>query len=687
MVANKRGKLPRLGVRYRASLRRQSSAGRRVMRELLRRSKSRVCRPMLQFATEEIVIPTGRYAGLRYSLERQPVFRHWFTAIDSDRWSTYAATGPSQSGKTLSCFVIPIVYHLFEVGEPVVVGLPDTDMAADKWENDIFPVIERTQYRELLARSGRGSGGGRFDAMRFRNGAVLKFMTAGGSDKRRAHFSTRVVAFTEVDGLDVTDSGSAEPTKVKQIEARTLGDADHRRIYKECTVSDEAGHIWTEYTNGTESRIYLQCPLCNRHVYPGRNECRGWKDSADVISAKEQTSYHCPSCDSPWDDGDRRVAHEGSRLVHRGQEIDDNGDVIGDAPRCDVFGFRWDAVNNFFVSPGFVGGMEWGSTKAIQQEESERELCLFFWAVPYTSADREETRIDYDKCRKRFGQWSQGLVPDGTTEFTVGVDVGKRLLHWVAVAWPEDGTAHVVDYGRIEVPSDDMLLELALRIALRDLYDRCEQGWITTAGESRQPDQVWIDAGWKTDSIVEFCREHPDFYRPILGRGIAQDRKVWYNKPTKTGKLVKYIGDGYHMSLDRFIGSYMVTINADQWKSRVHAMLLRTVGQRGAMTLFAGVGNTHTSFSKHMVAEHEIEDFIAGKGRVRRWVKVHSNNHWFDAMYIASASAAFAGNAIFKSGDDVSEEATDVTVPAGAPVVIRPLTKGKRLWHPPKARE
>jgi hypothetical protein len=38
-------------------------------------------------------------------------------------------------------------------------GLPDMDMASDKWREDILPIIERSKYRHQLPQKGSGSKG------------------------------------------------------------------------------------------------------------------------------------------------------------------------------------------------------------------------------------------------------------------------------------------------------------------------------------------------------------------------------------------------------------------------------------------------------------------------------------------------------------------------------------------------
>ena len=147
------------------------------LRWFLGQCRPRRLRSMRQFAEEEIVVPSGPYAGRRFRCARQPYTGLWFEQIDSGNWSRCVATGPTQSGKSLSCFVIPLLYHLFEMAETVICGLPDMDMAADKWREDLMPVIENSRFRDLLPSAGGGSRGGRVESLQFANGATLKFMS------------------------------------------------------------------------------------------------------------------------------------------------------------------------------------------------------------------------------------------------------------------------------------------------------------------------------------------------------------------------------------------------------------------------------------------------------------------------------------------------------------------------------
>src|SRR5512138_894736 len=127
-------------------------AMRSALRAMLSRCRVPKLRTMREFAEAEIVIPDGPYKGLRFSCRRQPYTRLLYDAIDSGLWNRFFITGPTQSGKSLSAWVVPIMYHLFEVGETVIAAVPKKEMSADKWREDLKPAIEASRYRDLLPR-------------------------------------------------------------------------------------------------------------------------------------------------------------------------------------------------------------------------------------------------------------------------------------------------------------------------------------------------------------------------------------------------------------------------------------------------------------------------------------------------------------------------------------------------------
>ena len=49
------------------------------------------------------------------------------------------------------------------------------------------------------------------------------------------------------------------------------------------------------------------------------------------------------------------------------------------------------------------------------------------------------------------------------------------------------------------------------------------------------------------------------------------------------------------------------------------------------------------ALAKHLTAEAKVEEFVAGKGMVERWERLRKANHWFDALYLASAAGWLVG--------------------------------------------
>lgn len=605
-------------------------------------------RTMREFAEAEIIIPTGPFAGLRYSCARQPYSRLWFDEVDSGRWRRFVATGPTQSGKTLQALVIPVLYHLFEVGEDVIFAAPTMDIARDKWLRDILPVIKSSRYKDLLPRSGAGSKGGKAELVliEFRNGRVLRVMTGGGDDKSRSNFTSRVVAITETDGLDESSETSREADKISQLEARTTAFDDRARIYMECTVSTEEGRTWQEYSKGSESRIAIRCPHCRGYVTPERENLVGWQSAEDEIAAGESGHVCCPSCGAQWTEEERIAANHDCRLVHRGMEIAPDGTLTAQPPRADTLGFRWNAVNNLLVKTKELAKKEWSGARATNEENSEKNLNQFTWAKPYKSPTLNLTELDPQIIVKRTTQDPRGRVPDGVARLTLGIDVGLYLAHWTLLGWRPNASPHVVEYGRIEIPTKELGEEKAIAAGLRGFRDTViAQGWPSASGMMR-PELTGVDAGWNQEIVLGFCAEEAGFLA-VKGFGVkslGNNRKV--GEKTEAGWVLGWAppDSGYELLQHQGTKRRMLDVKVDRWKSWLHARIQTPMDKPGAITLHQQTQpNEHVGFAKHLTAEKKQEEFEAGKGVVIRWVQMHRNNHWLDSSVIACVIAHALG--------------------------------------------
>jgi len=614
------------------------------------------CRTMAEFAEQEVIIPSGKYQDLRFKLDRQPYTRLLYDEIDSGRYTEFVITGPSQSGKSLVGFVIPILYHLFERNETVIAAAPDDDIARDRWNQAIEPVLMRTRFAEYLPTSGKGSKGGSASAIQFRHGPILKWMTAGGSDKSRASFTSRVVCMTETDGFDRRTSTSEEANKIAQIEARVRSYSTmFQRIYKECTLTTKHGHTWERFIAGSGTEIYLRCPHCGGWVLPGRDDLVGWKDAESEKAALDGATFACRICGELWSEEERRAANREARLVHRGQTIDQDGEISGDMPDTLTLGFRWSAVHNLLLTAGDIGLDEWRAARATDEDSEQRRMSQFVWAVPFEPTGVDLDDLTTESVQRRQLGFGRGQVPDGFELVTLGIDINQLVAHWTAIAWKPDKTGHIIDYGKTGVVrkaevdaakeqcriADEPykalppeVLDVAIFEALHRLHERIGSTW--TKADYHL---VLIDARWSTSAVAKAIRRLQDKrWMALMGLGIGQVGSGFHQPKKQTGDKW-WLGDGaYEEYLDIHKQRFVIA-DANHWKTWLHHRLSIGEGDDGGagrLTLFASIQpEEHFEFARHLTAERQVEKKFPTRGYQKVWEPVRRQNHWLDATYIA----------------------------------------------------
>jgi hypothetical protein len=631
---------------------------------------------MLQFAEEEIVIPEGRFKDLKFRADRNPWAGVLLSAIDdaieTRLYNRINTTGPSQQGKTFIGFVVPAMYHLFEIGETVAIGCPSALVWGDKWRSDLLPAIKKSQYRDLLPTTGKGSKDAeaplRID---FKNGACLRVLTGGGDDKSVAGFTSRVLIVTETDGLGDTGGKSKEADKLKQMEARTKGWDDDSIHYYECTVSIERGKTWQMHKNGTESRLMMPCPRCHKFVEIERDCLKGWKDAEDEIQAAARSAIYCPACNKPWTDEHRTTAARGMRLVHRGQTITKAGKIEGPAPTTKTLSFRFNAAHSLFVKPGTIGAEEFKASRGVNVDNEEKEMRQFRWALPHLPTKEDLTKLDQFSIIKRIAkdiggkpnaEWARGKIPPGYGSPYVGIDIGLRLAHWTCLTFAADGSPHATDYGVLTVPSDLMAPDEAILQTLRAFRDEVLLvGW-QRAEELLVPDWTLIDTGYRRSAIYPFIKESGPGFMACKGFGETQDRGG--EEKTRGGVIILGPNEGArdYEVVEFPDGKRLCEIGADRWKSYLHARLSTPLEQPGALTLF-GPGD-HLSFARHLVSEVQYEEFDSKRGTVVKWRRESKQNHWLDSTALAFVAGHLGG--VRLAHEKVAEASNEPTAVAGA---------------------
>lgn len=647
-------------------------------------------RSFRQFMEEDFVIPKGRSINTSFQFETQPFMGLLADEIDNARWTEFAITGCVQSGKSTIGFVATSCYFLFEYGEPVILGVPTMKIGKDKWSKEIRPAIMASRYKMLMPLGGSGSRGGFTEEVNFANGAALKFMSGSGGDENRSSYTSRIVIVTEADKMDEAGETSREADPMRQLAARTLSyPEDERRIFAECTVSLPEGRIWKKYNAGTASKIVCQCPHCDEWVTPEREHLMGWQQADSAIEARRQAYYACPSCGDKITQAERIEMNRRAKLIHRGQSIDRAGVITGPVPDTNILGFRWNCFNNQFMSAGDVGEKEWEAVHGDGTASAEKELCQFYWAIPYTTPDFDNTPLDSEEVRRRFTdrRYTKELIPDEAVCTAMHVDLGKRYFHWMLMAWMPGFRGIISDYGTFEVPwkterdGKQINEERAIFLALCEFRDEMVLGkeWLTPLGVVRRPQRILVDCAWHPDAVAEFMRDKATDRRwlPAIGYGQSQsDRYKYYREPSKKNAEVKLIGEQYHVVWSPKYKFFRIDCNADHWKTRVFNGCRTSVGESGSIEFYYSTDrNEHVTLSKHFTAEEPKEFFEEGKGTYVRWIKHRKGNHHLDNAYNCCVAAHLSGVRLLKDRETppahaAADAAPGLTMPDGRPFSI-----------------
>lgn len=623
----------------------------------------RAPRTFTQWLLDEVYLPMdgGPHQGLSYQFRFQPITRLWAAEIDSGRWNEFIYSGPSQSGKSLSGYVLPMLYHITELNESVGFGVPMEEMAADKWTADIKPILETGPgLRKFMPRSGPGSSGGTIrDRVEFSNRAVAKILTAGGSDQSKAGYTLRVILVTEASRFSRISATSPEADPLEQMRARQRSfKTPDRRTYIDGTKTIDTELPASLWPVSSMSRIVAQCPHCGNWILPGRENLVGWQGARTEIEAAEKAFWACPKCGEAITDKERHAALMDAVLLHGEQTITKRGEVIGELPKTRRLFFDYSAWHNVFLDAADIAVDCWSADQieagTPARESAERKLCQFVFGVVYTPpVDEYKDYLEQDDIDRRRTALPRGLAPPNTQHLVAGIDVGEKFIHWCILAVLADGGLNVVDYGTAEVPRDESL-KVGLKRALKKLFADLSVGVAKQASEGSADVRVALNAGYVDSghlpeivfaAIKEFRKETDiDLFLPILGRGETQMTKRRYTAPAKTGNVVKKIDpDGrWHLSRVRRAGIDQLTLDADAYKIISENGFRTTPGSPGSITLFSGPGTVHRAFVRHQINEQWITEEIPGEKPKSKFVQTGAN-HYKDALAYAICAATRRG--------------------------------------------
>ena len=283
---------------------------------------------------------------------------------------------------------------------------------------------------------------------------------------------------------------------------------------------------------------------------------------------------------------------------------------------------------------------------------------------PLPEDTEDDSLMSVDEIAGKVNGLAHNRVPLTCDKLTMFIDVQKALLFYVVIAWDDNYTGAVIDYGAwpdqhrrqfsladanptIQTTFPKAGFEGALYAALDALTrDYLGREWEREDGAVLKIEKALIDANWgqSTDIIYQFCRQsvHAGVLLPSHGRYVGASSKPMTEYRKQPGDRL-----GLNWMMPNVAGKRAirhVIYDSNYWKSFIHARLAVPLGDKSSLSLYGRIPGIHQLFAEHLTAEYRVK--TQGRGRwVDEWKlkPERSDNHWLDCAAGCAVCASMLG--------------------------------------------
>lgn len=282
-----------------------------------------------------------------------------------------------------------------------------------------------------------------------------------------------------------------------------------------------------------------------------------------------------------------------------------------------------------------------------------------------------EEMLSAEQIAEKINGYRPGEIPIGASHLTMFIDVQQKLLYWMAVAWEENFTGSIVDYGtwpeqkRAYFTLQDVHstlgratpgagLEGQIYGGLEKLTaEKLSRAYRREDGAEMRIERCLIDANWgqSTDVVYQFCRQSSfaGVLLPSHGKYVGASSIPFSEYKRKRGDRV-----GLHWRIPNTIGKRQVRhalIDTNYWKTFVHARLAVAMGDPGCLSLFGRddvAQKAHRLLADHLTAEYRVKTVARGQ-TVDEWKlrATRPDNHWLDCLVGCAVAASIQGAELF----------------------------------------
>lgn len=587
-------------------------------------------------------------------------------AIGDRRWRrVWLMTGPQTFGKTESA-CLPALLHA--IGHRRVSALyvaSRLPLALTQWRKKILPAMLADDGLAALISEDRDLIGDK-NERRFLNGTSLHF-SGGESVGAISGFTVAVVICDDIQAYPGLLPGFGHPADVAF--ARAAAYPEEQRTLVGCgTAGTVDDYLWRSLAASTLYCLAVPCLGCGiyqlleweRMIYP-----------EDPDKALTQTWMRCAGgCDHriDFDELPRMLARHrwvscppGEDWVNKpsdgGTALDIGAaSIYPDSQRATQEAGFW--CNALAWPLGETWGQraaEWLSIRGDPDKVKDHQQRVL--ARPWREPDPDENALTVEALAEHVvATHKYRSVPDQADLVTMTADVHDRYLYYIVRAWRrQDGTSWLVDAGTIGVhgpkkgetlTADEQRARIghAIRLALEDLWEMDNQGWVKVGGEIVRSVKALVDGGYRPDAVGQFCRARntglPERkWEMVEGSRSSTPQPIWPRQVRRNQR-----------------GHVWREIGTSEAKHLLRERLAIPRDKPGYMHVYAD--HPLDSYYRHMVSEHWVEKKTpTGTRMIWERRPGAGPNHWWDCEVYQIAAAIACGVRLMVGEEPAAEQA------------------------------
>lgn len=553
--------------------------------------------------------------------------------------ATAAGTAPrtvlvmfAQGGKSEALLDL-IGHRLDQRPAPILYVGPTRKFIEEQWEPRIMELLDQApRLAEKVIQGKRMTKTRKVIA-----GVPLRLAHAGSSTALKSDPAALAVT-DEADELMASVKGQGDPIGLIDVRGETYADFCHAIVstpsrgvkdierdektglefWAKVEADDLDSKVWSLWQEGTRYHWTWKCPHCSERFIP-RFSCLHIPDMRKTSAAQARAEAYvvCPRNGCVIHDEHRLTMNETGVYVAPGQEIDEDGNVVGEPPENSTVSFWVSGLCSPFKSFGDRAAAYVAAMRSGDQETVQTVINAGFgelWAP--VGGDLPE----WEAVRARALPYKENTVPEGAVFLTSGVDVQKNRVIYNVRGWGPRQESWLITAGEVwgDTALDDVWTDLA------DVLGSTFDGLPIA--------RMFVDAGYRPGKkdlvpqhkVYDFARRH---HRRVYATKGYDHRQT----PLSVNRIdVKQSGSRATFGLD------LVRLDTDFFKSWVHERLKWPVDQPGGWHLFEGVSE---EWCKQVVSEARVKKPSGG----HQWVQVSRENHALDVESLSYAAAYMLG--------------------------------------------